>query len=392
MDENTTSVEQEVTTGTDGAPETSEATTSGSNYSETFRNLESKMKENPHYDPSEEEMEAFHKMRDEGEKPETETEEVEDTEGKKEEVKKTEPAPELADVLKKVGAKNPAELGTKVDGLLNQLEKFNNERGATGSKIKEFEGKIAQYEGSLQNQHNLLAGVLSGDQRAIEQAKGIMAKAGVQINAKANYQDIGFTDADLENAVDAPLIKGLVGKIQSMEARLQEVQTRADDVVKNVTTTANQDKAWNGVVNEFASVGDKFFAESGLRASAVRELMGQWKSTGQMPEALAPLKDLAEFADREGVNLEKAYKLRDYDELPKRLSKTGKPPVAKASVGLSDKLGNAAQSKTHREFSGSQLEGMFRSGEFPESWKSGGMMDPAKIPTYAQDYFANLAT
>jgi hypothetical protein len=175
-----------------------------------------------------------------------------------------------------------------------------------------------------------------------------------------------------------------------LEAKLQEVQSRADDVVKSVTTTANQDAAWNGVVNEFASVGDKFFAESGLRASAVRELMGQWKVTGQMPEALAPLKELAEFADREGVNLEKAYKLRDYDELPKRLSKTGKPPVAKASVGLSDKLGNAAQSKTHREFSGSQLESMFRSGEFPESWKSGGAMDPSKIPAYAQDYFSNL--
>lgn len=389
MDENTAVMEQEVTTGTDGAPETSEAASSGSNYGETFRNLEIKMKENPHYDPSEEEMEAFQKMRDEGEKPKDETEEV-DTEGKEEEVKKTEPAPDIAEVLKKVGAKNPAELGAKVDGLINQLKQFNDERGTTGSRLKEFEGKVAQYEGSLQNQHNLLAGVLSGDQRAIEHAKGIMAKAGVQIKTQTNYQDLGFSDADLENAVDAPLIKGLAGKIQSLEAKLQEVQSRADDVVKDVTSKSNQETAWNGVVNEFASVGDKFFAESGLRASAVRELMGQWKATGQMPAALAPLKDLAEFADREGVNLEKAYKLRDYDELPKRLNKTGKPPVAKATVGLSDKLGNAAQSKTHREYSGSQLEGMFRSGEFPETWKSGGTMDPAKIPAYAQDYFANL--
>lgn len=389
MDENTAVMEQEVTTGTDGAPETSEATTSGSNYGETFRNLEAKMKENPHYDPSEEEMEAFQKMRDDGEKPKDEAEEAK-PEAEKEEVKKTETAPEIAEVLKKVGAKNPAELGAKVDGLINQLKQFNDERGTTGSRLKEFEGKVAQYEGSLQNQHNLLAGVLSGDARAIESAKAIMAKAGVQINAKPSFQDIGFTDADLENAVDAPVIKGLVGKIQSLEAKLQEVQSRADEVVKSVTTTANQDNAWNGVVNEFASVGDKFFAESGLRAPAVRELMGQWKATGQMPEALAPLKELAEFADREGVNLEKAYKLRDYDELPKRLGKTGKPPVAKASVGLSDKLGNAAQSKTHREFSGSQLESMFRSGEFPADWKTGDTMDPAKIPAYAQDYFANL--
>lgn len=390
MDENQSALGSEVATTveTDGAPETSGSQSNGSNYGEVFAGLEKKMRDNPRYEPTQEEWDAFEKVQsgkpEEGETPET------SEEGEKPEAEKVSVPDEI---LKKVGAKSIAELGPKVDGLLKQLKEFNDERGATGSKIKEFETQKAGLEGALQNQHNLLLGVLNGDQRAIEQAKAIMGKAGIKVEAKAkapDFANFGIKPEDLENAVDAPVIKGLMGYVSKLEAQLQEALGRADEVVKTVTTKTAQDSAWSSVVNEFAEVGEKFFADKGLRASAVRQLMRQWKEDGTPPEAIKPLVELSQYADKEGVNLEKAYKLREFESLPQRLNRQGKSPIAKPSVGLSDKQGSAVQNNSHREYSGPQLEKMWQSGEFPEKWTTNGAMDVSKMPEYVQAYFEDL--
>lgn len=391
MDENQSALGTEVAidTKTDGAPETSESQSNGGNYGEVYRSLEKKMSENPHYEPTQEEWDAFEKMQ-KGEKPEEGEKQETAEEGQKLEAEKVSVPDEI---LKKVGAKSIAELGPKLDGLLEKLKEFNNERGATGSKIKEFETQKAGLEGALQNQHNLLLGVLNGDPKAIEQAQAIMGKAGIKVEAKAkapDFSEFGIKPEDLENAVDAPVIKGLMGHITKLQTRLEEALSRADSVVSTVTTKAAQDQAWSGVVNEFAEVGDKFFADQGLRASAVRQLMRQWKEDGQPPEAIKPLVELAQYADKEGVSLERAYKLREFDQLPQRLNKQGKAPIAKPTVGMSDKQGKAVQNDTHREFSGPQLEKIWKTGEFPSSWKTGDELDFSKIPEYAQSYFEEL--
>lgn len=391
MDENQPALGTEVATTveTDGAPETSGSQSNGGNYSEVYRNLEKKMRDNSHYEPTQEEWDAFEKVQ-KGEKPEEgETPETPE-DGEKPEAEKVSVPDEI---LKKVGAKSIAELGPKLDGLLETLKEFNNERGATGSKIKEFETQKAGLEGALQNQHNLLLGVLNGDQRAIEQAQAIMGKAGIKVEAKAKAPDFskyGINPEDLENAVDAPVIKGLLGVINKLESRLDGALSKADEAVSTITTKAAQDTAWSSVVNEFAEVGDKFFADKGLRASAVRQLMRQWKEDGTPPDAIKPLVELAQFADKEGVTLERAYKLREFDQLPQRLNRQGKAPIAKPTVGMSDKMGKAVQNDTHREFSGPQLEKIWKTGEFPSTWKTGDELDFSKIPEYAQSYFEEM--
>lgn len=393
MDENSVALETNVATSqeTDGAPETSEGQSNGGNYGEIFKSLEAKIKDNRHYEPTEEEWAAFEKMNEQG-KPKEEDPEADLTGDSKEPEPEKSVIPE--DILKKVGAKSTAELGPKIDGLLSKLKEFNDERGTTGSKLKEFEQKQAQNENALQNQHNLLVGVLNGDQKAIEQARQIMEKNGIKVNPKTqqSFEDFGFSAEDLENAVDAPVIKGMASYIKKLESKLEQALSKADEVTQTITAKSASDEAWRGVVNEFAEVGEKFFADQGLRGPAVRQLMRQWKEDGQPPEAIKPLVELAKYADEQGVSLEKAFKLKDYDELPRRLqNKTTKAPIAKPSVGLSDKQGKAVQNNTHREYSGAQLEQMWKTGNFPSGWMVGDQIDPTKVPDYAQAYFEQIA-
>jgi len=313
-----------------------------------------------------------------------------------EEVTEDEEAPteipeEYKEIFDLTGAKDPKQVAEKIKDYKSKIQFALDWKKKVDVQLKEHTDTISNREQALENQNELLAGVLQGDPEAIEVATSIMSQSGRNVHKPLQMPD---RDSFVDQAA-YDLFKQQQDALIALKAeRDLEKAEKNKEIQLAQQRAANQEMLHNTNI-EVSNLCDTF-SDLGISSAQARAMLAYRLKTGKTPTAFEPIIKLMEFADkRKDLSLEEAYKILNYDKVAKGVPGKVKEQVKKildprknqqtqpGLSGINPKAPPAPGGKLTRE----QVLGFVNTSNYPDAWMmtlSNGKkeLDPNKIPPY----------
>lgn len=332
--------------------------------SEIYTEAERKLTENPEYQLTQEEIEAFEQTRDEKlgkKKPNQPSNE-------KPEASKPAPHnnPAIQKAMEYVGAKSVEELPAKVEALRKEFDRVNGERGKMP--------QLNQLQNNVRGQHNLIADMLAGKPEAYAFAAKAHGLDPSKIQGYRNGNGQTPNSAPSGGKFDTYLDPEVAIHMEAVDKQLREVEVMKQ-FMQGEMDKRTLDDARVQTLNEMSDIiqqAPELFDSK--KHGSLRTQMDQYwntKKDSPIPESVKRIIEVMQLAADHGFNsLKPAYEIWAYRNRGSVQSEairsathalTGK----RASVGLSDQQ----QGRTGTGYSQAEVQKMADGeADMPQDW------------------------
>jgi hypothetical protein len=307
-----------------------------------------------------------------------------------EEVQEADP---LEPVLKAVGAKDKAELGTKVKGLVAELKKLSGSQGEVGRLLKE--AGVPDLKG--------LRSELQASRRLDELVKDLKAGrpeafAYIGINKPAQAKQLadgeipeGVLDDGLFRHV-SPQLKAANERVDKLERELRAIHGKLEPWERTQAETATQQlrtTQLNQIVTEASTLadGNDGLWDSKRNGSLGKALVEYYNTSGDHNPALNPIIEILDLAKEHNLpNLEVAFAYWRHKN-GGLIRPTNSPVNRQPNVGLSDRQGanTGGQFKTFTEAHVKEMVDGKRA--IPKEWTdAGGNIIASQVPAHLRKF------